>query len=138
VGLAFDRSPVSQAHQEFLMDAELRCSKCAGTMMEGSVLQKLDGLMVPLSTWVEGQPEITLLGSTKTPADKTRTVAAFCVLLAGSWSSTHGSNGALATQGLGGAAKPAPHLTPVAARPAAFPMCRDRRTRGRTLRPQGT
>jgi hypothetical protein len=60
------------------MDAELRCSKCGGTMMEGFVLQKLDGLMVPLNTWVEGQPERTLLGSTKMPADKTRTVAAFC------------------------------------------------------------
>jgi len=60
------------------MDAELRCSKCGGTMTEGSVLQKLDGLMVPLSTWVEGQPERTLLGSTKTPADKTRTITAFC------------------------------------------------------------
>jgi hypothetical protein len=47
-------------------------------MTEGSVLQKLDGLMVPLTTWVEGQPERTLLGSTKIPAEKTRTVAAFC------------------------------------------------------------
>ena len=59
------------------MHAESKCSKCGGTMTEGSVLQKLDGLMVPISTWVEGQPERTLLGSTKMPADKTRTIAAF-------------------------------------------------------------
>jgi predicted nucleic-acid-binding Zn-ribbon protein len=60
------------------MDAELKCSKCGGRMTEGSVLQKLDGLMVPLSTWVEGQVERTLLGSTKTPEEKTRTITAFC------------------------------------------------------------
>jgi hypothetical protein len=43
----------------------------------GAVLQKLDGLMVPISAWVEGQLERTLFGSTKMPADKTRTIAAF-------------------------------------------------------------
>ena len=50
------------------------CRNCGGSMIEGFMVQKLDGLTLPIGTWIEGQPERTLLGSTKTPADKIRTI----------------------------------------------------------------
>lgn len=60
------------------MDTTIVCSKCDSPMMEGFVVQKLDGLTVPLTTWVEGVPERTLLGSTKMPAEKTRSITTYC------------------------------------------------------------
>jgi hypothetical protein len=46
-------------------------------MVEGTILQKLDGLMVPIDVWVQGEPERTLLGSTRLPADRTHSLRSY-------------------------------------------------------------
>ena len=54
-----------------------KCSKCGGSMIAGAILQKCDGLVVPIATWIDGEPQRTLLGSTQLPADGTRKIRSF-------------------------------------------------------------